>query len=118
MSPATLTSLFYLVGLALIFLFCIFVKVKIRIRVVVSFSIIVVTFLNSSSDKSIVQDITNATKPPEIIIKESNPEQINIGTANWNRVEINGKEYKIKDICYTGPLNWTPFQKWTILEVR
>ncbi|GKS12816.1 hypothetical protein YDYSY3_38160 [Paenibacillus chitinolyticus] len=75
--------------------------------------------LNDVSSKAILNDVKNMQKPLKITIKESEPEQQRVfGVANWNRVEINGKEYNIKDICYTGPLNWTPFQSWTIVEVH
>ncbi|MFE6799798.1 hypothetical protein [Paenibacillus chitinolyticus] len=74
--------------------------------------------VNDSSNKETLDAIKKAPKPLKVTVKESRMEPKKIGEAYWNRIEINGKEYNVKDICYTGPLNWTPFQTWTVLEVQ
>ncbi|MFB7816390.1 hypothetical protein ACFC0X_19700 [Paenibacillus chitinolyticus] len=148
MNSITAIYLLYFACFLLIVLFCFFVKVKIWIRVLVSIFMVLVTMsiviwightdwnrlsqleaninklggieitVNDSSNKETLDAIKNAPKPLKVTVKGSRMEPKKIGEAYWNRVEINGKEYNVKDICYTGPLNWTPFQTWTVLEVQ
>ncbi|MFC9778418.1 hypothetical protein [Paenibacillus chitinolyticus] len=74
--------------------------------------------VNALSDREALKELTDAPKPLNITFKESRMEPREIGEAYWNRIEVNGKEYNVKDVCYTGPLNWTPFQKWAVLEIN
>ncbi|MEC0246522.1 hypothetical protein P4H65_12060 [Paenibacillus chitinolyticus] len=148
MHPNTIVYLLILGCFLFLVLFCFFVKVRMWMRAATGILAVVVTIfiiigightewnrlsqleanlnqvgtgkltVNNLSSQEALKELTEAPKPFKLTVKESRTEPIMIGEAYWNRIEVNGKEYKVKDICYTGPLNWTPFQKWTVLELQ
>lgn len=107
MNPNTIVCLLAIAYFLLFVLFCFFVKVKIWIRVVGGMLVVAVTMS--------VNIWIGHTEWNRLSQLQSN---LNKLQAGGKRIEVSGKEYNVKGACYTGPLNWTPFQMWTVLEIN